>query len=83
LRQERRSGDEDRGAGATSSPSKPLSRFETTACQPLWNGPPLNAAFAAQLIGQVLDTHAARDGCSAFAMYRDLAASTRALDRTA
>ena len=31
-----------------------LSQYETGESEPLWNGPPLSAAFAAQLIGQVL-----------------------------
>lgn len=31
-----------------------LLQYETDAREPLWNGPPLNAAFVAQLLGQVL-----------------------------
>jgi hypothetical protein len=31
-----------------------LHQYETGESEPLWNGPPLTAAFAAQLIGQVL-----------------------------
>jgi hypothetical protein len=31
-----------------------LSQYETPAREPLWNGPQLNAAFVAQLIGQIV-----------------------------
>lgn len=31
--------------------------FETAGHVPHWNGPVLNSAFAAQVIGQALDTH--------------------------
>ena len=83
LRQERRSGDEARATAVPPSRCTPLSQTETMGREPLWNGPPLNAAFAAQLIGQVLAIHAARDGRSALAAYRDRTDCARALDRSA
>ena len=83
LREERRSGDDARGAGAAPSRCKMLSQTDTEAREPLWNGPSLNAAFAAQLIGQVLGRDAGRDARSALAAYRDKAEQALALDRIA
>jgi hypothetical protein len=83
LHHERRSGDDDRGTSAAHSRGKPLSRYETDEREPLWNGPSLNAAFAAQLIGQVLETRTTRDGRSVLAAYRDRSRYARAFDRRA
>jgi len=82
LRWERRGGDQARGADAAASRHRPLSRYDTDGREPLWNGPSLNAAFAAQLIGQVLDTATAPDQRSALAAYRGRAGCTRAFDRS-
>ena len=83
LRREQQSGAEISGARAPGSRRRQLSQFDTAEREPLWNGPSLNAAFAAQLIGQVLQDHAVRNELSALAAYRDRLAGARALDRTA
>src|SRR5271154_4369394 len=75
LRQEKRSGDEARIAGAAPLRCKKLSQIDTEAREPLWNGPSLNAAFAAQLIGQVLGRDGGRDAGAALAAYRERDAS--------
>ncbi len=51
--EQRRAGDGNAGASHAARARKP-SHYDTSAHEPLWNGPPLNAAFVAQLIGQVL-----------------------------
>jgi hypothetical protein len=84
LHREARSGGEDSAGGAAPSRRRSLSRFETDGREPLWNGPPLNAAFAAQLIGQVLQSQTTQDTPSLFAAYRErFGHRARALDRSA
>jgi hypothetical protein len=71
LRQERQGRAESSGGCASSRRHRRLSQIDTAAREPLWNGPSLNAAFAAQLIGQVLGRGAGRDAGTALAAYRD------------
>jgi hypothetical protein len=72
----RKPGDESRGS-VRSARSTKLSQYETSPREPLWNGPQLNAAFVAQVIGQILDD--AAPAPSAPAAYAHRARGPRAL----
>jgi len=71
LRQEQQARAENSGVSSPIPRRRQLSQIDTAAREPLWNGPPLNAAFAAQLIGQVLGRDTRRDAGMALAAYRD------------
>jgi hypothetical protein len=70
LRNDRRRPEEKSAAHSTFTSAKNLSRNETAPREPLWNGPPLNAAFVAQVIGQVMADDGAKTPASASAAYR-------------
>jgi hypothetical protein len=68
-----------RGGGYRSSAD--TSRFDTQTA-PLWNGPPLRAAFVAQVLGELLP--GGQDSRQSRAAYSDTRARLgRVLDRTA
>jgi hypothetical protein len=70
LRNDWRRPEEKSGAHSTFTSRKDLSRNETAAREPLWNGPQLNAAFVAQVIGQVMADDSVKPPASASAAYR-------------
>ena len=59
-----------------------LSRNDTSPREPLWNGPQLNAAFVAQVIGQVLESPSLRPAPLAYRPTRP-AAMARVFDAVA
>jgi hypothetical protein len=83
LRDDRERSAENSASNAARRNASSLSRYETVQSEPLWNGPQLNAAFVAQLLGQVLADPAADDGRSALAAYRERAWRAGTLDQSA
>jgi hypothetical protein len=75
----RKPGDEG-GSVARAAQLAKLSQIETSPREPLWNGPQLNAAFVAQVIGQILDDAAPAPSARAAYAHRARSPNPRVFD---